>query len=321
MYNKDYKHDRRDPDYRKKPEDPPKFAASHPPEKPAPPAGLYYRPSGRFEARGLFGMLVISLIAAVFLGLGYGFVAAYNPLAFLNFLFTILLAAVLGAITYGGAEVGKVRSLWVTGLVGLSMGLIALYIGWAAFSHVMLSRGGASVWVWWPPSLRQAIADLAREGRTLFFHSGLMSDRATRVWWIIEAFTIVVGTAFVAWVTLQSSPFCETCHEWTKNEFEDLKLGPCSDVAGLKARLERGELVALTELGPPQNDAYTKAVLSACPKCKALGFLTLSKMIVQVTKDGKTSESATELLANLVLQGERLAALRAMRPTTPNAPR
>lgn len=272
---------------------------------------LYYKPSGDFTLRGPLLMLGIGSVAAIPLGIAYGYLVLYNPLIYVNFLATLGFGAVLGMAATVGVRTGRVRAPHIAFMDGLLVGIAGVYVAWIVWMHGFLDRVNVpGVWALQPNELWFYIEQVAENG-AWSIKGATPTGVALYAIWGLEAL-IIAGLCAMTCRANAAAPFCETCQQWAQRVGDKQRLGVPTDAQSVQRQLEMGNLAALAELGAPAEDRFTEATLMDCPQCHAMGFLSLEMVTITVDKKKNATTRRTPWISNLVLQGAGLEQARAL---------
>jgi len=265
----------------------------------------YYSHSGKFSPAGLVMMLAAALVVGPILGLVYGYVVAFNPFVYVNFLATIVAGGLTGMAVGKMAKPGRVRNVGVCAFAGLVAGLGFQYTQWWA----TLDYYEAEAALTQPLLIWTYIGELAElEPWTLM--GGSLGATGFKVLWAIEGVIVVVAPVIVA-MAEGSTPYCERCDTWA---VEAEPLGPfdfVSDVDTLKARVDRRDHEPLKAFARPEvtNERFSTITLASCTGCKGLQLATVKNVEVEVEKDGDTKQKDAEILTHVVLDSPTWDAL------------
>lgn len=271
--------------------------------------GNYYRHSGKFGLLGFVYMLAFGAVGALVLGLVYAYADNYIPLVYLNLLLVVAYGCGVGACVHYGAKLGKVRNVPLLLLGGFVAGLMAEYSNWVWWVYAYSKQ---EVLVYMPSDLWQVIQEVNEQGAWSVFGS---TPTGVELWayWGLEALVIVAGSTAIAWLTLSSLPFCETCGRWADSKDTVSPLDAVAEPQKFKSRLELKEYEAVKTLHKVATDAaaYSEVVLQKCPACSESNFLTVRAVTVSVDKKGKSNRRTANLLQNLILSPDAYRSIKA----------
>ena len=266
---------------------------------------VFYEHSGKFNPMGLGAMLAAAAVIGPVLGLAYGFVVAFNPFVYINFLATFFAAAWTGILVGKVAKPGHVRSLGVCAAMGLVAGLgFQVAQWWATLTYYGAELEPTAFGAMW--TMMGELAEL--EPWTLM---GIpLGATGFKILWAIEGLIVVVTPALLA-MGEGSTPYCERCSTWAADAEP---LGPfdfVSDVDTLKARVERRDLsdIEAFERVEVTTDRYSTITLSSCTGCGQMHLATVRNVEVETDKEGDRKESETDVLANVMLDARAFDAL------------
>lgn len=257
----------------------------------------YYTHSGKFSLAGLVLMLATALVAGPILGVAYGYLVAFNPFIYVNFLATLFIGGLAGMAVGAMAKPGRVRNLKVCALAGVVAGLGFQYTQWWA----TLDYYGAEVALTQPAGIWTFMGELAELGPWTLMGIEL-GPTGFKVLWGIEGLVLVVTPAVVAMAS-GSTPYCERCDTWAQDAEP---LGPfdfVSDVDTLTARIDRRDLEMLKSFERPEvtEGRFSTITLSTCTGCKGLQLASVKNVEIEVEKDGDQKQNATDILTHVVL--------------------
>src|SRR5512140_1469957 len=108
--------------------------------------GTLYRPSGKFGLSSLLWTPLFGIPAAVAVAAAYAYATLYIPLFGVgSVLLTAGFGLLVGVIAAAGIGRGKARHPGLATLLGLGVGLVALYASWAVWIFAFFRRSGAEV--------------------------------------------------------------------------------------------------------------------------------------------------------------------------------
>ncbi len=265
----------------------------------------YYSHSGRFNPAGVVLMIAAALVVGPLLGVVYGYVVAFNPFIYINFLATLFAGGIAGMLVGKMSRPGKVRSLGVCAVAGVVAGIGFQYTQWWATLHYY----GAEVAIDQPAAIWSFIGELAElEPWTLMGIS--LGSTGFMILWAIEGLILMVAPVTLACAE-GSTPYCERCDTWA---VDAEPLGPfdfVSDVDTLKARVDRRDHEPLKGFGRPEatEDRFSTITLASCTGCLGLRLATIKNVEIEVEKDGDTKQNESEILTHIVLDSPTYDAL------------
>lgn len=273
----------------------------------------YYSHSGRAPFGGLLLGLVLGLVASPVLALIYSYVTLYLPFIYINFLISLGFGIGVGLPVGFGLKTGKVRNTPVALLLGGTVSLWAFYFVWAIWVFALLQRAGSGDVglldvIFNPLGLGSVILKINETGAWTLFSfpvSGIM------LWavWAIEALIILILPLIMAWVFV-SDPYCETCNRWTEEEkaVREFKcVVPPEELKEIVRRKDYGIL-----LGHPRRAGdliFYRADVHKCKSCNVLHVLKIEEVTLKIDENGKSSESKSAVVENLLINASEMAAL------------
>jgi hypothetical protein len=250
-------------------------------------------------------MPVAGTIIAFALSWVYGYLTNYNPFIYINFIATGGFAFLTGLAIWGGASWGKVRNGTLTFILGLGVGCLALYCGWATWMMALINQSAEEPIpfeaAFHPVVLWDLILVINKEGAWGIGSSG---EPVTGVFlwilWGIEAIAIVGITAIFPTINVTSTPFCEDCDCWTEEREKAAFLEPTEEDM-LKGALEQGtfEVLTLLPAAPAENRDSLHIDLHTCPSCTSTNYLTVKRVTITQDSKGKDETNTNEFVQNL----------------------
>jgi hypothetical protein len=290
----------------------------------------FYRHSGK-TGPGVVLVPVFMVPIALLLAFVYTYATVYIPfVGYLSFVLTLAFGAGVGYGTAMLLRSSKVRSPGLCALVGLIIGLVALYFSWATFIHLMIRRHGEAgqapsfIAVLLSPA---GIWGLMREiGKTGWYSLGSGEGFTPKGWvlwlfWVLEAGIIVGLPTLMGGFMIADVVFCERCNRWCDEVKGLLFFEPDAEMNAAE-RLIQGDLSALETLdkGSEYDDLVLRVDIRRCSQCR--DFFTLSFKLVQKVLDdkGNKQDKETALITNMLISGEQHRQLLQMKAAQSAAP-
>jgi hypothetical protein len=280
-----------------------------------------YHHSGKVSPVGLLvtmlvGVVVIRILAAI-----YGFLMFASFLFYLCFLFPFLYGIAIGGVIGLTGHFGKIRNVWVIGLLGLGGGLLADYLGWSEWVYYPFEESyGAAAHTY-------SIAQIFAFAKEFASERGYVMVTGTEIrgfllWaaWVLEFLTVVgmcVWLSVLVWASM--GYFCERCRRWTDGEFvlAGLQNVPSCDISPRAVR--HGDLSGIFGLGwsTPKDRASLKVRVDHCTGCKQLNVLNLFRVQTGKDKEGKARTAERVMVSDVMITAEEFEQLRAMKSGRP----
>ena len=259
----------------------------------------YHKNSGSFGVLSPVYISVFGILSAIILGTIYAYAVFYIPFIYLNFLLTLGLGLVLGNIIGFAGKIGKARNKKLMLVSGIVVGLISLYVAWAAW---ILALSGHQALVLSPVILIQVLGEVGKEGVWSMF-GYTPTGVVLYAIWLIEAGMIVWFTVVACKDFMGETPFCERCSCWAEEKFEIWPLSLPEDPEQVREQMEHGELDGLKALSPqPEGTAaYSSLTLRSCPSCEESRFLTFKLASTEVDSEGEATKNEVTVAENLIL--------------------
>lgn len=254
----------------------------------------YYNNTGRVPFAGVILIQLFAVIAGAIGGLIYGLLTYHNPFIYINFLATFGFGLLMGFSVQFGATLGKVRSRFFTGLLGLAAGVLGMYFAWVFY-------------LWRVPFIDQFLWNPEKLwfAWEFFFENGLweMKGWTPTGWvligfWLVEAGIVIVTSIGVS--LSNDAPFCDECNEWTDSAISPARM-PHTDIEQLRGDLEEENYAVLEELQnqPASNADYLQASVHCCPNCEECNYLTISHITITTDNDGDLQTNSNDLIKHL----------------------
>jgi|GEM_PF-2397022 len=275
-----------------------------------------YEPSGESSPKGLLLTFVCGVVGATILGVIYAYITAYNPLFYIPIILFLIGAYILNVIApfAGGVLVGLAAGMGATMAHVRAPKKVAVVSMLAAFGFLWTSWmfwfriNGAPNMIWDGVHIVQELASVASAKQYVLFDSRMPAGVAWTVWGL-EAALVFAGAAFGGKLAT-SDPYCESCGEWSAAQDDKLRLPIPLDATTLRARLEGGQIDALT----PSTEAGNAYELEfhICPSCDNSVWLTLKELTFSFDDDGNPEENLEEVVEHLAIGGEGFKTLMAI---------
>ena len=285
----------------------------------------FYKHSGRVPLAGLCWALIAGCLVAVPLGVVYSYGTNWIPIVYVNFLLTLVLGAAIGGAVGLGASAGRIRNVPVASLAGAAMGLVGLYVAWAADpiarfgqEEAMMQLGIA--WLFDPRVLWAYMQIFYENGFWGMSDGNPVSGIFLGIVWLVEAGIILFVAAKIPATMLADKPYCETCNQWATIESDVQRLVATPEQQGALNRLLTGDLQSLSQLDrtPGDGGPYIRLDLATCGLCSDTNFLSVQAVTPTVDNNGNPTTAVQPLLKHLVIREEDIELVRqAGREPTP----
>ncbi len=282
----------------------------------SPPA--YYEHSGNFSPVLLvLGALVASAVSLPLAWL-YAYAIYYIPFIYINVVLTVGLAFAVGMIVVHVMRGAKVRNGVVFGAAALLVTAVAFYGHWAAWLGIFSRESGldimASDVAQQPGAMWAAILEINATGAWSLFG---IEFSGTPLWgiWALEGAIIVGGGFLIAFGAFVDVPFCERCGSWCKKHPNVARVWHADPAAVVKAFESRDfETLQSFETVPHSKEVgrWFECDVETCSTCGETNTLDVSLVQAGKDNDGDVSKDETEILSNLLLTKEEVAAIRSL---------
>ena len=275
----------------------------------------FYRPSGRVDLlRGILalnaGILLVFVLALV-----YSYAVRYIPFLYLNALFTLGFAVVIGftavILNRHARNRNRILAFCGTGLIAV----LGLWFSWGFWVTTLaedLKLFSITTFQVMHPRVIFHIAGeiMSAEGYMSigrFARSGgglRITGTNLLILWILEAVTIVGLAVWVFLKTYRSMAFCEKCRNWTEIFYTSPSLKVVEEKEEFRDALADGNFSVLARL-PKRNsgDQYTEYTLESCP-CGETVLLTVKDVSVSFNSKGDASTSERPFVKGLYVTPE-----------------
>jgi len=242
-----------------------------------------FRPDGGVPAGGVLVALLLPVVAALVVGL---LISVINQWFYLILFFPLGMGFLVGLAGCLGVRLGRVRSAFVAGIIGLLAGILVMLASY--FGDYLLIEQQM-------PGFQQAVS--FREFMDLQAKEGVNIGRLGRgndgvnlgyvgsyIYWLAEIFVAaLVACAMTA--ASAGDPYCRFCHSWKNIQL----LGALQvDSATATEILNQGEIYRFqNEALPPGNTIEFSAF--PCDHCQDEGTVEIKATESVVDAKGQTS--------------------------------
>ena len=262
---------------------------------------------GKYEHSGGLGMApfvvpIGGIVAAIIFSIIYSYMIVYTPIA--GYISILFIGGLVFALVWSVSKLGyssHCRNPRYLHLVGLVVGLVALYASWATFVYALLARydedfDASLLEVFLSPVGVWELAKLINvDGWYSIFN---VTPKGIGLWiiWGFEALLIVGGTSLLAAVELQEAAYCEDCGQWCKYTKDVAHFAVPEDPAAL-TELEADHLQPL--LSQPSVDPAAADYLIVaswhCNECHSTSAMQVKARTLAVDDEGNQSEKFSDL--------------------------
>lgn len=234
---------------------------------------VYYRPSGIAPIGGMALTIVTSAVAIALFAFIYVFALWYIPFIYVNICLTALFGFGLGKIVSFGVQRGKIRNPKMAMVLGIAIGIAAVYAQWAIWATLVYHMGAKHTvlhserlayirtgfgmedfnhYLTAPEKVWRTMTRVNRHGLWSF---GDFEVKGGLLWtvWVLEALIIVILT--IVFPRLRAAqPFSEQTDSWMIEESAKKNIPANSTLTQLRQQLEQGNFDALLNVAPiPDN--------------------------------------------------------------------
>ena len=252
---------------------------------------VYYKPSGKFGPLSLVTIPALGAIGALIGGFAYSYAVNWIPFIYINILLTIAYGFLVGFMIDQGASLGKLRNPALGVLLGLVVGVFAIYTQWVAHFYAVSNQ---TQLIWNSAALWEAIARLNETGSWSIGRAGEpVSGLLLYVVWGVEAIIMLGLTVFMAQLAAHRL-FCEGCGKWTDYEETFGPFAPFKDKKDVKLEMENENFSALENITTATDlKKYATITLEGCDTRSCYNLSAVTAQIVKVTEN-KKGESETD---------------------------
>jgi len=281
----------------------------------------FYRHSGIVPIPGLVQTALAGLGSALSLGVVYGYVSAWMPFIYANFLLTAGFGFLVGWLINRAARAGRIRNSLVPAVIGLVSSVTGMYFAWAGdmYARIGLPQK-ASIFIALDPRVMASYMEwfYANGAWGIGKHGGNVTGLFLGAVWLTEAGVIVGIATLYPWSEISNWVFCEKCHWWATIETCPQRLSV--DGSGtIIERLNADDLTVLSTaaLADPHESTYLQLQLATCPTCDECNYLDLERGVVTVDKNGKASTKTEKVIKKLELAAVDVPLVRAAGQSPP----
>ena len=237
---------------------------------------LYYKPSGKIPAKGIFISLITAFAITVILSIIYIALQWFIPFIYLNFFIAAGLGFGVGSGVFIAIGSGKIRNTTYEFVLAVLCGLLAWYCQWALFVSLLSEAEGSmggGMWVrssfnltgFWsvlthPEILFQAMLSLNDVGTFTLKHN-IVSGTLLWAVWVIEALIIIGAPILFSLSGRSTSPFSELNDQWMEERDVEGKLKTVTDSDQMIKELNTGNLKSLKDFLPADDLSNDYATL------------------------------------------------------------
>lgn len=264
-----------------------------------------YQSDNGMNLAGVALMVVLEVAAGVLLG---AVASLISRLFYLILIFPVAIGMGVGLAGMAGVNIGKVRNVFVTGLIGFVGGCVAMFaMHYADYLHALDQlpqelHSHVSFFDYLDATAEQGVSI----GRATSSSKGMnLGYIGTYIYYVVEVLIVAVISLIVG-IAAAAAPFCSRCNTW-KSQY---KLGHLENPADEAAEAVRdGELHALQP--SLAASSFTQFIVHVCPNCRAEAPIDVK--IQRLTRNEKNEEKTEELI-HRTYPGEALAAVRQLFP-------
>lgn len=277
---------------------------------------IVYKESGHL-GNALFSTPLVAMPAVVLMGLAYGYICVYNPIAKIAGLIPFAYGGLTGLCIHEIAFRNKCRnSLFMLGM-GAVCGVLAVYCSWVGFIYALAHHGSSPstnitlMGLFFDPFEVLGIAEQINVTGWVTISNSTPSGLFLWFAWATEAAIIAGFATFVPYLS-NKRVFCEFCDRWCE---QSIDLARFRDALKPEqaTRLADGDLNVLAELpaNPKSVYPYLRLDSQRCHQCNETAVFQVNRMTLVPGKNGATSESAKALTKRIVLTEDSLEQFQA----------
>ncbi|GAA4045373.1 hypothetical protein GCM10022409_34270 [Hymenobacter glaciei] len=266
---------------------------------------------------GILLFLLGGVLASAVLAFIYIYAIWYIPFVYINVFICLGFGLVLGGILLMLARAGKLRSPAGAGLLGLLVGLAAVYLEWSVYLTLLLNSEttgtgrsadtstsfSKSMFVdvfTHPAAMWEAIGKINETG-TWSLKGATASGGFLWFVWVVELL-IILGGAYLLARAQADEPFSELTNEWADEETLAHPVTYAHDIGQTRTALESGQFQALAPHVAESGVApFARLKLHRVANDPGCQFLTLENVTPKVDDKGKASESTDSVVEHLII--------------------
>lgn len=268
---------------------------------------MFYKESMKVNHFGLIISVGIGIILSLFLGYLYAMVTYAMPIIYVNILLTFGFGIILGYIVRILVKLTNNRNRRSRLIVGLVIGLFAMYFQWSAFILVLFQDGFPTLheflanlhWITYPDNFIKAVADINHYGSWTAMGITFKGFVLTLIW-IAEA-VIIVGLPIISMLRLKPAPFSELLGRWYPkytlyDDFESI-----AAVNKFVSELKDNALLAIKDLSGGEGIRYSKIHLFY-HKDENVQYIAVDRIFVE--NQGRGKKRVEVVINNMAIDNE-----------------
>ena len=269
----------------------------------------FYNHSGKLSAQLILGIPLV-LIVTILLAFIYAYAVVYIPIiGYLSVLFTIGFALGVGYSTASVLQFFKTRNTTLAVIIGLFVGLFALYAAWVTFEYALWNRDSPEPinllrLAARPQAVWQLACLIAEKG---WYSLRNFTPKGAVLWtfWGIEALIICGASVYLPYSFIAHAVFCETCSGWAHMHANNLSF-QYEDEHELKKKLTHQDMSFLDNIIKLKTgtEKFYRIECMACDSCDRLFTLSLLRIKRTWDKNGKEQEKRKFILKHLYISKE-----------------
>jgi hypothetical protein len=238
----------------------------------------YYQPTGNLPVPRTVAAILGSLLTAMLLGAGYGWLILYAPYAGRIAAFLAIgFGGLLGVFTGHWLRWALLRNRTLVMIAGVFATMVAWYTEWVVWSWELTRHADFAMKVWEmflrPRAVWGVVRAVNRDGLWAIDN---YTPTGIVLWgiWLVEAVVIIGFAVYILMSMATDDPCCERCQCWCERS-GSLKVA-LTDTTEFKRRLEAHDLGYISQFRPPPAAAsqWLRLQLHSCPKCHEMHTLT-----------------------------------------------